>query len=53
MMKIAPLPTPRECDDGVKFPSVAASEQQNLPSSREEEDFRLYRCLRNYVKIRA
>jgi hypothetical protein len=28
-------------DDGVDFPSVAATEQQDLPSSQEEESFRL------------
>jgi hypothetical protein len=52
VMKIL-LPTPREIwwNDGVDFPSVAAVEQLDLPSPREEEDFRLRRLRKVHEKL--
>jgi hypothetical protein len=37
-------------DDGVDFPLASTSEQKDVPSPREEEDFRLHHRLKKYVK---
>jgi hypothetical protein len=52
-MKLTPCQGSAGDDDGVEFPSVVASEQQDQPSPEDKRTVASSTVSENYVKIRS